>query len=121
MMAISAVTHADDSRYWLKLERTEKEMLSRQDVSGTIWGELVNNASNDRLMGCLKAFPNPEYCECLAEQLPVLVSIHQYVAIVTTTKSDLNYGELSNDDRRTVDTVRDARDQCAPRATALSK
>jgi hypothetical protein len=48
---------------------------------------------------CMKAFGNPEFCDCIGEKTPVVVTFSGYVSIVVATKEDFHYDQLSPDDK----------------------
>lgn len=61
---------------------------------------------------CIKAIGKLEICECIAEKRPIAIDFVQYVTIVTKTKQELDFDNLSDNDKKTVNYVRNARDKC---------
>ena len=61
---------------------------------------------------CMKAIGDMAFCNCIAENSPVAVDFIQYVAVVTRTKEDVKYEQLSADDKKIFDSSRAARDEC---------
>jgi hypothetical protein len=66
----------------------------------------------EKRLQCLTAVANEPFCECLRRNLPVVINFLGYVHIVTQTKEELKYNTLSAEDKKIVDSTRNARDQC---------
>jgi len=62
---------------------------------------------------CIAAVASTALCECLVKSLPAKVGFRAYTAIVTQTREDLGYDQLSAADMKLVDTTLAAREQCA--------
>ena len=62
---------------------------------------------------CRKAFPNQNFCSCLANKLPMVLTIPQYTINVTSSLDELRYDELTGDERKMIDIAREVREECA--------
>lgn len=72
--------------------------------------------SDDRFIKCLKSFGHTKFCGCIRDELPAYQSIDSYFFIITTDKDELNYAELSGDDKALIDNTYKTRDKCVKRA-----
>ncbi|MBB5358056.1 hypothetical protein HDE76_001262 [Rhodanobacter sp. ANJX3] len=66
---------------------------------------------------CLKAFGNEAFCKCLSSNLPMRISFADYISIVTQSKEQNGYDELSDDVRKAYDMVPAVREQCVSRVS----
>jgi hypothetical protein len=74
---------------------------------------LFERASKERMRHCIAASANQRYCDCVLSKIPAIVSYLGYVQIVTQTKEELGYAQLSSDDKKVIDATRRGRDTCA--------
>jgi hypothetical protein len=65
-----------------------------------------------KFQDCLKAFGYLPFCECLRDKAPVSIGFQTYVRLLTTSKVDLNYKQLNEQDRKLVDATYQAREAC---------
>jgi hypothetical protein len=63
---------------------------------------------------CLKAFGNDAFCKCLSSNLPMQISFTDYVSIVTQSKQQNGYDQLSDDVKKAYDMVPAVREKCVP-------
>jgi hypothetical protein len=82
-----------------------------QELLGTMKTTLEHKAKSD-LLQCQRAIGHNEFCECLTKNLPIVVSFSAYISMLTSTKVDLNYGQLTSKQQLVVDKTLAARDQC---------
>lgn len=61
---------------------------------------------------CLTATASQKFCDCLSNNLPVVINFVQYVAIVNQTKQELKYDKQTKEDKDIIDNTRRARDVC---------
>jgi hypothetical protein len=73
---------------------------------------LADSMEQERKFQCMAAVANKAFCECLGENLPVVLDFTNYVVIVTRTKVELKYSTLSADDKSVIDNTYKIRDQC---------
>lgn len=72
----------------------------------------LNEITLKNELACEKAVGNPKFCECLSQKLPYIFNFNQYVAIVTQTKEQNGYNNLSADQKRAYNMIPSVRDQC---------
>ena len=93
----------------------QQEQLEARTNFSELLGGLARNLVNDFTLKkhqCMKAFGNVAFCECIAENSPTGVTFVGYVQIVSATKDDLKYDDLTPDDKKLVDATRASRDKC---------
>ena len=73
---------------------------------------LTKRQTTQRYYGCLKAFGHKEFCTCLRDKSPWILSFNDYIKIVTSTKEELNYEQLKEDDKKLVELTLKVREQC---------
>ena len=61
---------------------------------------------------CMKAFGNPEFCNCIANNAPGNVTFTQYVQFFSYGPEDFDYKTLSPVAKKTFEGIRAARDKC---------
>ena len=81
-------------------------------LGGTLW-ERIERSSKEKSLECMKAFPHAQFCACLGEQLPLVLTVAQYVAIVTTPRERLEAAIATDDEKRVIEVTFAAREQCA--------
>ena len=72
----------------------------------------VDAQTRARKSACVKAFGHSALCGCLTENLPVLWSFDDYIAITTRTKEQNGYGAMAKDRKAAYDKFAAVRDQC---------
>lgn len=77
---------------------------------------VFEGATNERRAHCNAALADQRFCDCLAKNLPMIVSFQNYIEIIVRTKDELRYGSRSAEDKEIIDSTRQARDMCAKRA-----
>ena len=73
---------------------------------------LTDKMATKKKLQCITAIASQNVCDCLSNNLPVVIDFVQYVAIVTQTKEDLEYDKQSKEDKQIIDNTRAARDKC---------
>jgi hypothetical protein len=73
---------------------------------------LAGRLSKQKYAQCVRAFGHAAFCECLTNKTPVGASFDTYVRVVTSTKDELSYANLTKDDKALVDTTIAAREEC---------
>lgn len=73
---------------------------------------LVERISKQKFSDCMKAFGNPEFCQCLRDNSPVGIDFVGYIKVVTTTKDDLGYSNTDNETKQLIDNTIKAREVC---------
>jgi hypothetical protein len=81
-------------------------------LGGTVL-ERLQRSAKEKSLQCLKAFPHEQFCACLGEQLPLVLTIAQYAAIVSTPREELDSAASSEDERKLIEVTFTAREQCA--------
>ena len=90
-----------------KMEQLDKAMGALDKLQVTLEATL-----KERKYKCLKAFGNDAFCSCLNDKLAVGLGFDGYVFVVTKTKEDLKYSQMSKDDKALVDSAVRTREQC---------
>ncbi len=104
-----------------KQNMTPREVEEQENLNEVIdFAEDVmvksRDQSDDRFIKCLKSFGHTIFCGCIRDELPVYQSIDSYFFIITTDKDELNYAELSGDDKALIDNTHKTRDKCVKKA-----
>jgi len=104
-----------------KQNMTTKEVEEQANLNEVIdFAEDVmvksRDQSDDRFIKCLKSFGHTKFCGCIRDELPAYQSIDSYFFIITTDKDELNYAELSGDDKALIDNTHKTRDKCVKKA-----
>lgn len=81
-------------------------------LEGTLW-ERVERAAQQKSIQCMRAFPHQQFCRCLGNQLPMVLTIAQYTAIVTTSREQIGYEGMSSEEKKVIDITRESRETCA--------
>ncbi len=81
-------------------------------LGGTLW-ERVEKASKEKAIQCMKAFPHERFCGCLSEQIPMVITVAQYAAIVATPREQLDSSASSEDERKLIEVTFAAREKCS--------
>ncbi len=100
----------EDKQKTLQELQTEEFLLG-----GSIWERLQREVKQKEIQ-CIKAFPHEEFCTCLVDKIPMSFSMIHYVTVVTMSREELGYdqlSELSEDERKAVDVTIQARETCA--------
>ena len=93
-------------------EQERQKAMDNFDRAAKSALQAADNLTKATKRQCLIAVSNEPLCSCLSEKLPMMVNFVQYVSLVTMTKEELDYAKLSLADKKVVDLVRAARDQC---------
>lgn len=64
---------------------------------------------------CHRAFGSDEFCSCLGDRLPAVVTFPVYAAVVISTREELGYVAASADARAIIDGIYAAREECVAR------
>lgn len=64
---------------------------------------------------CQRAFGSNEFCSCLGDKLPAVVTFPVYAAVVISTREELGYAVASADERAVIDGIYAAREECVAR------
>lgn len=99
----------------IELNESQKEI---SDILENL-SELFIQVTAKKKMQCMKAMGHEDFCSCIAEKSPVGLSFFEYIVAVSNTKEELNYSNLSEEDRSMVDNARKAREECV--STVWSK
>jgi hypothetical protein len=96
-----------------KIERLE-QLQAKEKLEGALneLESLIENQAREVENSCIKAFGDKIFCNCISVKLPSILSFPEYVAIVSLTKNELNYQNLSKKDKEIIDIARLARDTC---------
>lgn len=74
--------------------------------------QLTDSITRQKYYDCLMAFGDQIFCQCIADNLPVSVSFELYVRIVKTSKDELGYSELDQENKSIVDVTLNVREKC---------
>jgi len=81
-------------------------------LDGTLW-ERIERAARQKSIQCMRAFPHEQFCRCLASKIPMVLTITQYTAIVTSSREQIGYEGMSGEEKRAIDVTMRAREECA--------
>jgi len=81
-------------------------------------GDAAEKSFEIRKKDCLKAFGYRPFCECLCDKMPWVLSFQDYIGIVTRTKTQVGYDQMSDEEKGVVDKVYSVRDECVSKAFA---
>ena len=71
----------------------------------------------DRQNQCMKAVGHDTFCQCLAEEVPMMFpTFLDYVFVQSQTKEEIEYDSLDQEIRQSIDKVYKVRDECVGRA-----
>jgi hypothetical protein len=73
---------------------------------------LSKSITRQKYSDCLMAFGDNQFCNCLAENLPVTVDFKLYIYLLTTPKHEIDYDNLDQKDKDVVDTTLSVREKC---------
>ena len=76
----------------------------------------VDTLSRALKSDCLRTVGNDQFCNCLGEKLPWILSFQEYVSVVTSSKDQLAAANLSREQHEVVDKAAQARDECVASA-----
>lgn len=65
---------------------------------------------------CLLAFGNEKFCDCLSEELPLPIGFKEYIAIITTNKSELLSKYQDKDSQLMINGTYETRDYCVKKS-----
>ena len=105
-----AIEQLESLRESTQLEAVERSLRALESMDEL--RSLRDTMVHEKRVKCLEAFGHDGFCSCLASKLPVILGLDGYVKIVTLKREDLDYDNLSEDDKKIVDTAYDARNQC---------
>lgn len=88
-----------------QIEASKKALVLLEQARSLLEEEALESESQ-----CIKAVGISEFCKCISWKSPG--NFIQYVTIISQTKDELNYDRLSKDDKKVVDNVRNAREEC---------
>lgn len=71
--------------------------------------------SAEKEQQCLTATGEKKFCSCLAEALPPEVGFERYVHVAVSTPEELRYDTLGQEERKSIDATRAAREKCVHR------
>jgi hypothetical protein len=97
-----------------KLQKVQAQIDEGKDLLDKLnrLSVTMERVANDKYINCLQAFGVDPFCKCLGDNLPIRITFAAYVQIVTSSKEELGYDKLSDDDKQVVDTVLSVREQC---------
>jgi hypothetical protein len=92
----------------LQLEQDFQNVMKSLDKMEVLSSELVQN----KRFACLKAFGNKDFCNCIVDNLPIIISFKNYIALTTSSKDEIGYEKLPKDDQELFDKTITARNLC---------
>ena len=90
----------------------KKQLFDDLDKSFDRVKDALSDISGNVESDCLKAFGYKNFCQCLSRNIPLILSFQNYVRIVTSSKTDLKYDKLPDDEKKLIDITRKGRDHC---------
>lgn len=93
----------------------ERESLHEHEQTFLLFASsptTVPRILEEREHQCIQAFSHDAFCQCLTSKLDTTVSFEDYIVAVTTSAKQLHLKNLSEEDRRVIEEVRFAREQC---------
>lgn len=73
---------------------------------------IADAMAKEKYYQCLKAFGDTSFCKCLADDLPIRASFADYIAIIISSKDELNYSSLKKEDKELIDITCSVREAC---------
>lgn len=99
----------------LAQERSSKDLrdLNREErlLDGSVW-EQFERIGKRKFIHCMKAFPHEQYCQCLVDSIPVDFGMDAYLKIMTSSREEIGYSNMTDDARNAVDATIQARELC---------
>ena len=83
--------------------------------------KLADALLKEKYLKCMTAFGDDSFCKCLCKNLPVLSSFENYVAIITSTKEELNYKKYNDVEKKAIDLTFKARGICVNEVLTRAK
>lgn len=110
---LTAKAEGDADGKSLSLDDAEQlRALAEAKNKLTELGQQIDKWTNDKKLDCLAAVDDLEFCTCIAHTSPIGINFVGYVQIVTQTKEQLGYDQLSKEDQGMIDNTRAAREKC---------
>ena len=82
----------------------------------TVWG-MLNSTTYARNVNCMKAFGNARFCKCLGDTLPAFLTFKDYIVIVTSTVSQVNFTDMTAEEKlKLYNSTINAREKCVTSA-----
>jgi len=78
----------------------------------------IDREARDKYLACMQAFGSEPFCVCLRDETPAVITFAGYVHIVTSTKEELGYDKLDEEDKGVVDKVLAVREHCVANMAA---
>ena len=73
---------------------------------------MLDEQAHETEFSCLKAFGNQVFCKCVSANLPMSFTFSDYVSIVTQSKEQNGYAQLTSDVQKAYDAVPAVREKC---------
>ena len=68
--------------------------------------------SKKKYSDCMKAFGSDVYCACVRDNSPVGIDFGAYIQIVTSSKDELKYDSLEEENKKLINKTLEVRDVC---------
>jgi hypothetical protein len=82
---------------------------------------LAEKISKEKYYKCLKAFGDSLFCQCIRDNLSVRTSFENYIMIVVSTKDEIGYQNLNDEDKKMVDMTYGVRENCVNKTAKKKK
>ncbi len=115
MVFSPSITRAQESPPDKPLSKESLDSLeAREDVSVLLnkMYLLLDEIQRKRNYQCLKVFGHSKFCNCINKNMATGLSFWHYVQVLASTKEELDYSNLSEEDQLLVDNALKVREQC---------
>ncbi len=102
---------AQEPRSQLDILR-QLHQLAEAKRTAELLKNLINNATVDKKVACVMAFDSIKFCSCIADISSVGLDFYRYINIVTQSREELHYNEMSADNQQLVDLTYATREHC---------
>ncbi len=110
-----SITKAQESPPDKPLSKEALDEIEAQEDASSLLNELrllYDEMQRTRKYQCLKVFGHSKFCNCINKNIAIGLSFGQYVLVLASTKEELDYSNLSEEDQLLVDNALKVREQC---------
>jgi hypothetical protein len=119
-LLFSSTTFAQNKQMPVKdIEKAEQadKLISSLDELQALADKIVKT----KYYKCLKAFGDDAFCQCLKNNLPVVSNFEMYITAITSTKEEMDYPNLKDDDKKMIDAIYKVRETCVNKTAGKKK
>ncbi len=97
----------------METDRKIREIENMLDSADFAVDKFVNSRIADVNYQCMRAFPDPRYCSCIANNLFTSLDFREYVGILLIEKDKITQQELDDETSSQIDHIYELREKCA--------